>query len=100
MGRPLVIGTVSQWRWLWHEYSALRQGTKLLHVREQNKPAFEEFPAILRDDADFMLHMMRRYDKTFRFYADIANEGNKATLDYLLDDQALPGFNDSGAHIT
>ena len=62
--------------------------------------AFEEFPAILRDDADFMLHMMRRYDKTFRFYADIANEGNKATLDYLLDDQALPGFNDSGAHIT
>lgn len=62
--------------------------------------AFEEFPAILRDDADFMLHMMRRYDKTFRFYADIANAGNKATLDYLLDDQALPGFNDSGAHIT
>jgi N-acyl-D-aspartate/D-glutamate deacylase len=62
--------------------------------------AFEEFPAILRDDADFMLHMMRRYDKTFRFYADIANAGNTATLDYLLDDQALPGFNDSGAHIT
>ena len=62
--------------------------------------AFEEFPATLRDDADFMLHMMRRYDKTFRFYADIANEGNRATLDYLLNDHALPGFNDSGAHIT
>ena len=62
--------------------------------------AFEEFPANLRDDADFMLHMMRRYDKSFRFYADIANEGNRATLDYLLDEHALPGFNDSGAHIT
>jgi N-acyl-D-aspartate/D-glutamate deacylase len=26
--------------------------------------------------------------------------GNRATLDYLLHERALPGFNDSGAHIT
>jgi N-acyl-D-aspartate/D-glutamate deacylase len=47
-----------------------------------------------------MLHMMRTYDKSFRFYADIANKDNKATLGFLLDEHALPGFNDSGAHIT
>ena len=62
--------------------------------------ALEDFPASLRDDADFMLHLMRRYDKSFRFYADVANAGNTSTLDFLLDEQALPGFNDSGAHIT
>ena len=76
--------------------SVSRTVTRPRPVRRQG--AFEEFPN-LRDDADFM-HMMRRYDKSFRFYADIANEGNRATLDYLLDEHALPGFNDSGAHIT
>jgi N-acyl-D-aspartate/D-glutamate deacylase len=52
------------------------------------------------DDADFMLFLMRRYDKGFRFWADVGNVGNRMTLDLLLHPQALPGFNDSGAHIT
>jgi len=67
---------------------------------DDEREAFEKMPPVLRDDADFMLHMMRTYDKSFRFYADIANAENRATLDYLLADSALPGFNDSGAHIT
>ncbi len=47
-----------------------------------------------------MIHLLREYDKTFRFYADVGNVGNRATLDLLLHDAAMPGFNDSGAHIT
>jgi N-acyl-D-aspartate/D-glutamate deacylase len=48
-----------------------------------------------------MLFLMRRYDKGFRYWADVSNVGNRMTLDYLLlHPQALPGFNDSGAHIT
>jgi N-acyl-D-aspartate/D-glutamate deacylase len=43
---------------------------------------------------------MRRYDKGFRYWTDVSNEGNRSTIDYLLHPQALPGFNDSGAHIT
>jgi N-acyl-D-aspartate/D-glutamate deacylase len=53
-----------------------------------------------RDDADFMLFLMRRYDKGFRYWADVSNVGNRMTMDYLMHPQALPGFNDSGAHIT
>jgi len=53
-----------------------------------------------RDDADFMLWLMRSYDKSFRYWADVSNVGNRATMDYLMHPQALPGFNDSGAHIT
>jgi N-acyl-D-aspartate/D-glutamate deacylase len=60
-------------------------------------PLCETPPA---DDADFMLFLMRRYDKGFRFWADVGNVGNRMTLDLLLHPQALPGFNDSGAHIT
>ena len=62
--------------------------------------ALAQFPKPLRDDAEFMLHLMRAYDKSFRFWVDIANQGNRATLGYLLNKNALPGFNDSGAHIT
>jgi N-acyl-D-aspartate/D-glutamate deacylase len=67
---------------------------------EAEKEAFELAPRPLRDDADFMLHLMRCYDKKFRFWVDVANVGNRATLDLLLHRNALPGFNDSGAHIT
>ena len=62
--------------------------------------AFARFPSPIRDDADFMLHLLRQYDKNFRFWVDVANVGNRATLGLLLHEQTLPGFNDSGAHIT
>jgi N-acyl-D-aspartate/D-glutamate deacylase len=58
------------------------------------------FPRPIRDDADFMLHMLRTYDKAFRFWVDVGNAGNKATLELLKYKHAMPGFNDSGAHIT
>ena len=47
-----------------------------------------------------MLHMLRTYDKAFRFWVDVGNAGNKATLELLKYKHAMPGFNDSGAHIT
>jgi len=67
---------------------------------DAERDAFDKFPRPIRDDADFMLHMMREYDKGFRYWVDVANVGNKATLDLLLHKHTLPGFNDSGAHIT
>ena len=77
-----------------------QQGNASAARSDEERAAFDAMPAQLRDDADFMLHMLRTYDRNFRFYADIGNVGNKATLDYLLDEGSLPGFNDSGAHIT
>jgi len=67
---------------------------------DEEASAFEKFPKPILDDADFMLHMMREYDKKFRYWSDVANVGNKKTLDLLLHKYTLPGFNDSGAHIT
>jgi len=77
-----------------------KSGESMAARSESERDAFEQFPAVLRDDADFMLHLMRNYDKRFRFYADVGNVGNEATLRTLLDKNSLPGFNDSGAHIT
>ena len=67
---------------------------------EDERACFDRIVLELRDDADFALHMLRTYDKGFRFYADVANAGNNATLEFLLHENTLPGFNDSGAHIT
>ncbi|MGI9322678.1 MAG: amidohydrolase family protein, partial [Pseudomonadales bacterium] len=67
---------------------------------EEERMAFKDFPNPIVDDAEFMLHLLRTWDKNFRFYVDQANVGNRATLNLLLDDCTLPGFNDSGAHIT
>ena len=67
---------------------------------EQEHIAFEGFTAPVGDDADFMLGLLRQYDKNFRFWVDVSNVGNRATLGYLLHPNAMPGFNDSGAHIT
>jgi N-acyl-D-aspartate/D-glutamate deacylase len=67
---------------------------------EAEREAFDLFPRPVTDDAEFMLHMMRTYDKGFRFWVDVGNVGNRATLDLLLHKHTMPGFNDSGAHIT
>ncbi|MFK7831608.1 MAG: amidohydrolase family protein [Congregibacter sp.] len=67
---------------------------------DAEREAFDSLDELPQDDADFMLFLMRRYDKSFRYWADVSNVGNKATMDYLLHPQALPGFNDSGAHLT
>lgn len=67
---------------------------------DAEREAFGSLHERPQDDADFMLFLMRRYDKGFRYWTDVSNEGNRATMDYLMHPQALPGFNDSGAHIT
>ena len=64
------------------------------------RDAFDRFPRPILDDAEFMLHMMREYDKGFRYWVDVANKDKDAVLDLLLNKHTLPGFNDSGAHIT
>jgi len=67
---------------------------------EAEREALEQFPRPLGDDANFMLHMMRTYDKGFRFYVDVGNLSRETTLELLLHRHTMPGFNDSGAHIT
>jgi N-acyl-D-aspartate/D-glutamate deacylase len=67
---------------------------------EEEREAFSAFPSPVGDDADFMLHLMRTYDKSFRYWVDVANNNPRGALELLLEENTLPGFNDSGAHIT
>ncbi len=67
---------------------------------DKERDALAAFPKPLGDEADFMLHMMRHYDKQFRYWVDVGNTNPHTVLNLLLHPQTLPGFNDSGAHIT
>jgi len=96
---------VAQWegQTLAQVMSALQSfqaGSKAIVRSDEERTAFEQCDLAINDDADFMLYLMRSFDKNFRFWADVGNAGNVSTLNYLLDESALPGFNDSGAHIT
>lgn len=52
------------------------------------------------DEVDFMLHLYREYDTALRTTTLTANHDPVLTEKLLFDPQVLPGFNDSGAHLT
>jgi len=52
------------------------------------------------DEVDFMLHLYREYDTALRTVTLTANRNPELTEKLLFDPEVLPGFNDSGAHLT
>lgn len=54
----------------------------------------------VRDEADFMLQMLRSFDTDLSWSTITANRDLKTVRELLMDPLLLPGFNDSGAHLT
>jgi N-acyl-D-aspartate/D-glutamate deacylase len=52
------------------------------------------------DDAGLVIHLLRTYDTDLRWYAITANSDPAKLEDALFFEHSLPGFNDSGAHLT
>ena len=61
---------------------------------------FAKFPPETDDPKEFWLQGLRLYDKGFRWWFDLANLDEDIVEEILFDENALPGFNDSGAHLT
>lgn len=99
-GAPVVDWEGEDLQAVYDRLETFQQGQADAARSEQEREAFATFPSPIEDDANFMLHMMRAYDKGFRYWVDVANVTHKGTLDLLLHKNTLPGFNDSGAHIT
>ncbi|RMF14235.1 MAG: aminoacylase [Candidatus Dadabacteria bacterium] len=62
--------------------------------------AFRAAPRDIADEIDFFLYGLHRFDLAFRWWMDIANENRAVRKKLLFNDNTLPGFNDSGAHIS
>ncbi len=52
------------------------------------------------DEADFVLQVLRTFDTQISWYTITANRDIKTVRELLMDPKLLPGFNDSGAHLT
>jgi N-acyl-D-aspartate/D-glutamate deacylase len=61
--------------------------------------ALESFPSPIGDDGEFLLHLLRRYDRELRWWFVVANDRPEVLKRLLFDEHMLPGFNDSGAHL-
>lgn len=61
--------------------------------------AFEKMRGV-EDDCAFFMHLLREYDTDLYWYTYAANTDPAALKKLVLDPQLLPGFSDSGAHIT
>jgi N-acyl-D-aspartate/D-glutamate deacylase len=61
---------------------------------------FASFPNPVGDDCDFFLHLLRHFDTELRWYVLAANDDEARMARVLFDPQMLPGFSDSGAHLT
>ena len=107
LGRMTMDGsTIAQWdgqnlqhiymRLVEHQNSSGKRGS----LNAEEKSIFESFPSPVRDDAEFFMHALRKWDRGFRWYLIAANADIEATKAALFNDFTLPGFNDSGAHLT
>ena len=67
---------------------------------EAEAQAFASFPRPTEDDCSFFLHLLRRFDTDLRWWTVTANRDPQLTKTLLSDPLLLPGFNDSGAHLT
>lgn len=62
--------------------------------------AFARVPNPVGDDAAFFLHLLREYDTDLRWWTTTANRDPAVIKSLLFHPLLLPGFNDSGAHLT
>ena len=54
----------------------------------------------IKDEGDFMLQMLRSFDKDLTWSTVTANRDSEIVRELIMNPLLLPGFNDSGAHLT
>ena len=66
---------------------------------DEERVAFEKFPPV-EDDADFVFHAFRLFDRDLYWHTVSANADKKTISKLTMSPIFLPGFADSGAHLT
>ena len=80
-------------------YEAHRAGT-LPDRADDNWPDFAEFFTGVDNEADFFLATLRAFDTDIIWSTVSANRDPDMVRELIMNPRLLPGFNDSGAHLT
>jgi len=67
---------------------------------DEERRVFEVLGTGVRDDAEFFLLLLKHYDRDLYWQYVSANRDPAEVKRLLLHPKLLPGFNDSGAHVT
>ncbi|MDB5969478.1 MAG: N-acyl-D-glutamate deacylase [Hydrocarboniphaga sp.] len=97
---PVALWSGESLQAIYERALAFRAGDASQARSIDERDAFASMPAPLVDDADFLLHLLRRYDTALRWKTTTANRDAATTKSLMFNPLLLPGFNDSGAHLT
>jgi N-acyl-D-aspartate/D-glutamate deacylase len=78
---------------------AFQSGDPQAARSETERDALASFPNPVTREGELLLHLMRRYDRGLRWWFIVGNDRPEILKRLLFDENMLPGFNDSGAHL-
>jgi len=79
---------------------SIKSGQPPADIQEDEKALVERDFLHIKDEADFMLQMLRSFDTDIIWSTVSANRNMKTVREILMDPIFMPGFNDCGAHLT
>lgn len=85
--------------WIYHRYKSWCMNADMIDDADE-KAAFEALGNAVRDDGEFFLELLRHFDTDLHWCYVAANKDPEVIKRLLLHPKLIPGFNDSGAHVT
>ena len=85
--------------WIYHRYKSWCMNADMIDDADE-KAAFEALGNAVRDDGEFFLGLLRHFDTDLHWCYVAANKDPEVIKRLLLHPKLIPGFNDSGAHVT
>ena len=85
---------------LFERILAFKAGELKETISQQERDLLEADFLWIVDEGDFMLQMLRSFDNDLSWSTITANRDMKIVRELLMHPNLLPGFNDSGAHLT
>ena len=80
--------------------NAINAGQQPADITKDELATVQADFAWIEDEGDFMLQMLRSFDNDLTWSAITANRDLETVRELLMNPLLLPGFNDSGAHLT
>lgn len=102
-GCPVAAWQGESFRQVFERLQRYRSGDQAMResaARDDDERHFFEHCGPVETMADFFLAGLRAFDRRFRWWMDTANCRPDVLREMLFNPHTLPGFNDSGAHIT
>ena len=85
--------------WIYHRYKSWCMNADMIDDADE-KAAFQALGNAVRDDGEFFLGLLRHFDTDLHWCYVAANKDPEVIKRLLLHPKLIPGFNDSGAHVT